>query len=540
MEGVDSDADRPGRPDGDAGADPRGGGGPLDRIRSSLPGGAERGIAVRFGIDARALAAFRIALGLLVVGDLLMRAREIRTFYTDVGVLPRSALAEMYPLLAGASAHTLSGSTRGQALLFLLGGGLALATTVGYRTRLATAGTLLLHASLYARNPYLLNGGDGLLVLALFLGVFLPLGERWSVDAVRAGRRGVSRRERAGSGPVGPAARRPWIADLATATVLLQLVVVYSANALFKLRSEAWMSGQAVRYALELEQFSVLLGPSLTSYPGLLVALNWLWIGLLWVAALLVLATGRLRTAVVGAFVAAHLGMLVTMRLGFFPLVVVAILLLYLPRPVWDRFERLVASGSLDAGLAGAVRESLDRAPAAPRGPDLPPSIRRRGRTLAAVVLVTVLLASVLWPAAALGAAEGTPAERVVDTDDYTWTLFAPSTPTHVVWYVAPATLESGQEVDALRGGPVDWSAPPDAADTYPSQLWHRYLNEIRWTGEDERRPLAEYLCREAGTPSGGQPTEVALYAMDRPIDAVGGGDVERHELFRHDCGTRG
>lgn len=465
------------------------------------------------------------------MADLLFRARELPTFYTDAGVLPRAAHAAAFPVLARLSLHTITGSTAGQAVLFAVGGGVALAVTVGYRTRLATAGTVLLHGSLYARNPHVLNGGDVLLVLALFLGVFLPLGTRWSVDAVRSTR---------GSG-AGLAAHGDRVAGLATATLLLQPVVVYTANGLFKLRSDAWTSGQAVRYALELEQYSILLGPSLTAVPDLLVGLDWAWMGMLWLSPVLVLAIGRLRIAVVAAFLGAHLGMLVTMRLGLFPLVVGAMLLPYLPSSVWDRLERSATAASLDArlaGLAGSVLDaaSVSRGAGVPGRSDLPPSVRRLGRTVAVVVLVAALLTSVLWPAAALGAAEGTPADRIVETDDYPWTLFAPNPPTNVVWFVAPVTLASGEEVDGLHGGPVDWSEPADAADRYPSALWLRYLNELQGAGEGEYRPLAAYLCRAAGARTGGQPTTVSIYALERPVEAAGGGDVTRHERYRGAC----
>lgn len=524
-----------GRGEGGAGAGTTGGDEPATgRWLARGPGHPvpiSDGLAARFGIDARALAAFRIAIGLLVLSDLLFRAREVSTFYTDAGVLPRAAHAEAFPVLARLSLHTITGSTAGQASLFAVAGGVALAVTVGYRTRLATAGTVFLHGSLYARNPHVLNGGDVLLVLALFLGVFLPLGARWSVDAVRSAR-----------GPgAGRAAHGDRVVGLATATLLLQPVVVYAANGLFKLRSEAWTSGQAVRYALELEQYSILLGPSLTAVPDLLVGLNWAWMVMLWLSPLLVLATGRLRIAVVAAFLGAHLGMLVTMRLGLFPLVVGAMLLPYLPSAVWNRLERSAIAASLDArlaGLAGSVLDtaSVSRGTGVPGRSDLPPSVRRLGRTVAVVVLVAALLTSVLWPAAALGAAEGTPAERVVETDDYPWTLFAPNPPTNVVWFVAPVTLESGEEVDGLHGGPVDWSEPADAADRYPSALWLRYLNELQGAGEGEYRPLAAYLCRATADRSGEQPTAVAIYALDRPVETAGGGDVTRHERYRGEC----
>ncbi|PSP39183.1 hypothetical protein BRC63_07440, partial [Halobacteriales archaeon QH_10_70_21] len=240
----------------------------------SLRRRARSALLDRFGIDARALGAFRVALGLLVLSDLAMRARHLTAFYTDAGVLPRSTLAETYPLLATLSVHTVTGSTRGQAVLFAVTAVAAAALLVGYRTRLATAVTGYLLLSLYLRNRYVLNGGDGLLVLSLLFGVCLPLGGRWSVDALR------------------DAEPRRRVATLATAAILLQLVVIYVTNAVFKLRSDAWTSGQAVRYVLGLEQFSVGLGPHATAYPELLVAINWLWVAMLLGAPLLVLATG--------------------------------------------------------------------------------------------------------------------------------------------------------------------------------------------------------------------------------------------------------
>lgn len=564
--------------------------GPRSRMRDSLPPWVHRGVGARVGVDVRALAAFRVSLGLLVLADLLLRARELRTFYTDAGVLPRSSLAASYPLFAEVSLHAQTGSAAGQAVLFAVAAVLAVALAVGYRTRFVTVVVLGLHASLYARNPYVLNGGDGLLVLGLFLGAFLPLGRRWSVDAVRRDRGGGSDPDRHGradeagqaagraldaeqevggtlgaeqdtggalaaeqdaGGPLDAVGDADRVTTLATATLLLQLVIVYAANALFKLRSDAWTSGQAVQYVLELEQFSILIGPYLAGFPRLSTLLTWLWFGMLWGAPLLVLATGRLRVAVVVAFAAAHLGMLLTMRLGFFPLVVWALLALYLPGSVWDRLERRLRAWSLDAAGTRAAAAFLARGPAlaARRLPRRPVAVRRRsrpagttasslrraGRAMAIAILVVALVASVVWPAAALGAGEGTPLEDV-GPGDYTWTLFAPNTPSHVVWFVAPVTLSSGTQVDGIGGGPVEWAEPADAADAYPGPLWHRYLMEVRWSAARHRPALAGYLCRRVAARTGEQPTEVAIYVLERPVAAAGGGDASRSELGRYDC----
>lgn len=40
---------------------------------------------VLFGLDVRSLAAYRIAVGLVVIGDLLDRAHDLKAHYTDQG-----------------------------------------------------------------------------------------------------------------------------------------------------------------------------------------------------------------------------------------------------------------------------------------------------------------------------------------------------------------------------------------------------------------------------------------------------------------------
>ncbi|WP_254425860.1 HTTM domain-containing protein [Haloprofundus sp. MHR1] len=296
-------------------------------------------LTARFGIDTRALAAFRISLGLLLVADLALRARYLEAFYTDAGVLPRALLYDLYPTLSQLSVHTLSGSLWVQALLFLFAGLCGLALLLGYHTRTALLLSFLLLVSLHARNPGVLNGGDSVLRRLLFWGLFLPLGERWSVDALR---RVETPRERA--------------ATLASAALLVQVVLVYAVNAVFKLRGDLWLDGEAVRYVLSLQQFTILLGDTLAQFPALLHAFDLLWLGLVVASPLLLVLTGRLRTLLVLAFAGMHVGMLLTMRIGLFPLVSVTALLVFLPPSVWDwsvdRFSGSVERAAGRLGLA--------------------------------------------------------------------------------------------------------------------------------------------------------------------------------------------
>ena len=68
---------------------------------------ASNPVVRRLEIDLRALAAFRIALGTLVIVDLLLRSRHLTAFYTNDGVLPLEALFSDYSSVY--SLHAVSG-----------------------------------------------------------------------------------------------------------------------------------------------------------------------------------------------------------------------------------------------------------------------------------------------------------------------------------------------------------------------------------------------------------------------------------------------
>ena len=66
-----------------------------------------------YGIDVRALAAMRIALGLLLLVNLIQRAPYLAAHYSDVGAMPLAALDSL-------SIHAFSGSPAFVGFLFLV------------------------------------------------------------------------------------------------------------------------------------------------------------------------------------------------------------------------------------------------------------------------------------------------------------------------------------------------------------------------------------------------------------------------------------
>ena len=67
-------------------------------------------------LDARSLALARIGLALVLLGDLLARAADLATFYSDLGVLPRELLGRATEAMP--SLHSMGGSPAFEAVLF--------------------------------------------------------------------------------------------------------------------------------------------------------------------------------------------------------------------------------------------------------------------------------------------------------------------------------------------------------------------------------------------------------------------------------------
>ena len=452
------------------------------------------GVTRRVGIDPRTLAAFRIALGAVLLVDLWLRWGDLVAFYTDDGVFPRDALAAEFPTFAWLSIHAVSGDAWVQALLFVVAAVFALALLVGYHTTLATAGSWVLLASLQARNPLVLNGGDTMLALTLLLAIFLPLGDRWSIDAqaVEPDRR-----------PIRP------VFTLASTAILLQVVVIYLTNAVLKLRGDRWLAGDAIEYAFELEQFTVPMGDLVAGQTALLTAATWAWLGLLLASPLLLLSTGRLRIALVGAFVGAHAGMGLTMRLGVFPLISITLLLPFLPGTVW----KPVGLSRLGRKLERIDGPEIERGGVDARG------VRRRCQPLASVIVVAVVAVLFAWNAAALGLVDA-PDGAGVDPEEQRWDMFAPDPPGTDVTYVAPATLDSGVEVDAFRPEAERVDRPPDDG-AYPTARWRKFLVSQWATDGPDADHLAEYLCWRAGDRHG-DVERVAVEYVERDVQPGG------------------
>lgn len=282
-------------------------------------------------IDLRSLALFRVALGLVLLADLLILIPQIDDFYTDRGVLPREAMLRLLGSRWTISLHLISGEWVVQLALFLVAVLFAIGFTVGYRTRFCAIASWILLASMQARTPPLLHGGDAVLRLLLFWCMFAPLNARYSLDRA-----------------LNPSTPPLPVRHLSPATLALmfQLCGIYWFAASEKMHPDWLIDRTAVYYALNLDQFVTPLGKVVLDYPGFMSLMTIGTVALELLGPILVLSpflTAPLRLLMVASFVGFHAGLGLTMRLDLFPWVCAAAWLMFLPATFWEALERRLA-----------------------------------------------------------------------------------------------------------------------------------------------------------------------------------------------------
>lgn len=484
-----------------------------------------------FGVDLRTLALFRIMLGLYLIVDLALRARDLTAHYTDFGIMPRDVALDFLSR-SSLSLHLANGSTAFQAGLFVLAGVFAVMLLVGWRTRLATVVSWLLLLSLQNRNTMVLSGEDNLALLLLFWAMFLPLGARFSLDAVRAN--GRSRAPNA-------------FCTVASAALLIQGMSMYFFSALLK-SDPIWMpNGTAVHYALNLDYFATPFALWFRQFEGLMQGLTYyVWV-LELVGPILIfspLLHRPLRALLMVAFITMHLGFWLCLEIGLFPLISIIMNLTFMPGWMWDGLERRVRSRFPDLA-AWAPRRSLRWVLGPLRSVRVTPS--RLNQTLAAIALafVTVQNLSTL-PALSLRLSDEFRAVRQLFGLYQHWTMFAPYPEMTSPWPVITGMLVDGTIVDVYnrRTGAPTTDRPEVVSAVYANGRWRKFLSQL----EDESyrngpqplaRTYARYLCRSwdaQGQPDRGLRAFVISFEVEWSQPPGFPKKQVTNTVWRHDC----
>ena len=392
-----------------------------------------------FTLDRRSLAAFRIAIGLLVAVDALLRSRDVTLMLGPNGMFPPELLRRYLDDPCAWSLATLvDADWWGQAMLCLeAAAGLLLA--VGCGTRGATVAAWVAVVSIVRRTAPATNAGDAWLACLLFWGMFLPLGSAWSWDARRGNRRGE-------------------VCSSATVALVLQIAVVYLAAGLSKC-NDVWFSGDAVRFAMSIHDHGTPLGAWLFGTGWMARPASWgvLAIELLGPVLLIAWPGARVRMSLVVLFMLFHVAVCLTMTVGLFGYVGLAAWLAVVPRETWD-WLAADTTPACDGLRVAAERESW----------------AARWACIAAGSLALVSLAHDIAPWRSIPLPPLVRSLIAIPCMYQEWAMFG-GVERQDQWVYARAELANGDVVDLLRDGrSLEAELPAGGFNSLPHHRWHK------------------------------------------------------------------
>jgi hypothetical protein len=265
------------------------------------------------------LGLLRIAYGTVLTLWALSVAPDVLTFFGDDGVLHRPPDR---PWAVGLL-HVWSSDTA-VVICWIALFTAAVLLTVGYRTRLVAILAIVALASLQRRNPYVLNGGDRLLLNIGFFLALAPAGVALSVDRWRRG--------------AGRFWDHPLRAQWPVRLLQIQVSFMYFFTVWAKIRGTTWHEGTALWYAWNIGDLARFSPPTglIEWLPGLNV-ITWGALAVELSLAILVW-NRRLRPWVIAAGVAMHLAIDITLTIGFFSAAVLVAYIAFAPPEAADRF----------------------------------------------------------------------------------------------------------------------------------------------------------------------------------------------------------
>lgn len=462
---------------------------------SSRPPSRSDGLTKFFGIDLRALSGARILLGLVVLYDLVVRWTSVQAFMLDSGVWTGVEAKAKLPIPWVPSLHCFHGSLEWQGVLFLLHGAVGLGILLGWRTRLLVPICWYLTISLHFRNEAILNGGDYFLRALLFWLMFLPLSTHYSLDR-KAGRV--------------PPDLPPVIANMATAGLYLQVVVLYWGAAMSK-PGPVWVDQhRAIYYALHLDAFATPFGAWLRQHEAILPWLTRGSLGIEWGAPLL-LILGRKRLRALGLLLLAslHVGIILCLQVGLFWIIPLIALMALVPTSFKDGPTREVAlHPALNVLLGGIMllQPYLNLYAFRPQMVPLPMSLYYLVR---------------------------------VSGFHYGWNMFARVNENVDGWYVIEANLKDGTSVDLLTGEHPTLDKPPQGK-MYPNQRWRRFMLDLyRADQQEQAKALTRYLKRRWEAGGGSEVQNIVFhYVAERTPYPFEVQEPEDQVLFRLTFGS--
>ena len=301
------------------------------------------------------LGLMRICLGLALLTDQLFQyLPNMMEFFGPTGIAPQG-LHDRYQIRRWLWTILVFNQDDPSVLypFFWTWVGITFLWTVGLFTRLTSVLVWLGTMCWITRNPNILNGGDDTLQCGIFLLLLSPCGKALSLDAWLRRRR---------TGDAGPA----WVPPWSIRVLEIQLCLIYLTTGIAKLAGDGklgayywpmgtWWDGTAIHYVLNyvtMSRWSFAQLPLPYWFTAILTYSSLLWeIGFTFLV-----MDRRTRWAALWFGLLFHLGIYLTIEVGWFSFYTMAFYAVWVPEWFWARFDRVPGSPADRGRLGGGAR----------------------------------------------------------------------------------------------------------------------------------------------------------------------------------------
>ena len=278
-----------------------------------------------FSLDSRSLSFFRVGIGLTFLIDYLFtRIPYADLFYFRGGISSTNSHASSLAFIHSADWFQL---------LLLLSTILCFCLfIVGYKTRYTSFIAWILLISIHTKNDMIVNSGDILGYLLLFWALPLPLNKHFSIDSALKEQKPTEH------------------FSLFSIFFIGQILLVYWMTFLLK-NHPVWQNGDAIYYAMMLDNFRTYWGDILLQYPYLMKILTHItYYFIEGSVPLILLFAGfipQLRIFLIFLMLTFHISLNLTMHLGMFSYFSVLMWCALLPSEFWNYLKKYIPKKSL-------------------------------------------------------------------------------------------------------------------------------------------------------------------------------------------------
>lgn len=435
--------------------------------------------------DLRALGLMRILVAVVILIDLSIRISDLEAFYTNSGAVPLTMMfAHMWNKYY-ISLHAISGLWQVQVALFMFSAFCAVMLFIGYRTRLFTVLSWVMLLSLHNRNSLILQGGDDLLRMVLFWGMFIPWGARYSCDKLLN-------------------IQRDFFVDIktiftvATVAYILQICYIYSGSALLK--GPEWHTNfTALYYAYSLDQIAYPLTKCYYYYPELLkklTAVAYYFELLVPLLFFIPFKHAQFRLLGVISIIVFHLFNSMHLLIGMFPIIGICTVVGILPSFAIDRLELWFSSIKLKIaqsflGWSAFIAYLINW--------KTPVYVHSRWKESVTTAMLIFLIFFVFdWNFSNISVIKSKLSNNLRFIGyglrlDQNWGMFAPGVFKDDGWYVLEGTTDDGKNVNVLNPGtPISYNKPESVVSMFKNDRWRKYSENFIFTYNEYMRG---YFC---------------------------------------------